>query len=127
MRARTQTAMSKLRSKPQSQVACTMDDIKAAVTEEMSKQRDELFIEDAETIMPQAVAAFLWVMAKGYGFGGKRLKRLCDELHEYYDVMVNPSRLHHRFGPLDTVAWIKDKYGIDLEAEFKADVEIKVK
>ena len=94
-----------------------------AVAREIENQEPELFIKHANDLIPQAFAVFLWTMALNYGWRGKRLKRLVENLHETDYLMENPSRLHHRFDPIDCEREIKEKYGIDIRAEFKVRVE----
>ena len=97
--------------------------IKREVAAEMERRRAELFVQAAGDLIPQAMAVFLWTMAINYGWGEKRLRRLADDLHETGHLMNNPSRLHHRFTPLDCEREIKEKYGIDIRAEFPVTVE----
>lgn len=94
-----------------------------AVAREIENQEPELFIKHANDLIPQAFAVFLWTMALNYGWGEKRLKKLVEDLHETDYLMEHPSRLHHRFDPIDCEREIKEKYGIDIRAEFKVRVE----
>ena len=100
-------------------------DFQKAVTVEIVKEEPEIFKRHAEQIIPQAFAMFFWTMALNYGWKKKRLRKLLDDLHETDRLMRNPSRLHHRFDPLDCEREIKEKYGIDLRKEIPIQVEIK--
>lgn len=105
----------------------TYRQIKREVAAEMERQHKQLFIKTAEELIPQAMAVFLWTMAVNYGWKKKRLRKLVDNLKETDYLMDNPSRLHHRFSPLDCEQEIKEKYGIDLRTELPIRVGEKGK
>ena len=86
----------------------TYRQIKREVAAEMERQHKQLFVQAAEELIPQAMAVFLWTMAVNYGWKKKRLRKLVDNLKETDYLMDNPSRLHHRFSPLDCEQEIKD-------------------
>jgi hypothetical protein len=103
----------------------TYSAIKKEVAAELERQEPELFAKHAEMLIPQAIATFLWTMALCYGWKEKRLKQLVENLKETDYLMDNPSRLHHRFSPLDCEKEIKEKYGIDVREEFPVRIEIQ--
>lgn len=91
----------------------------------LDDEHERIFRECADNILAQAFAAVFWTLAVNDGWGTKRLQKLVDDLHETQNLMNNPSPLHHKFSPLECAQIIKDKYNIDIRAEFKAQVEIK--
>ena len=101
------------------------EEFQKAVAKEMDNQEPELFVKHANDLIPQAFAVFLWTMQLNYGWGEKRLKKLVEDLHETDYLMEHPSRLHHKFDPLDCERELKEKYGIDLRKEFPVRVEDK--
>lgn len=103
----------------------TYSEIKKQVAIEVAEQRDKIFEDNASEFMTQALSTIFWTLSTRFGWGEKRLKTLVEALHDTNDLMNNPSRLHHKFSPLDCEQIIKDKYGIDLRAEFRPQVEIK--
>lgn len=105
----------------------TYAQIRREVAKEVDKQRGEIFVEAAQDLIPQAMAVFLWTMAVNYGWKKKRLLKLVENLHETDYLMENPSKLHHRFDPLDLEREVKEKYGIDVRTEFPVRVERRVK
>lgn len=104
----------------------TYAQIRREVAKEVDRQRAEIFREAAADLIPQAMAVFLWTMAINYGWGKKRLLKLVENLHETDYLMENPSILHHRFDPLDLEKVVKEKYCIDVRAEFPVRIEQKV-
>ena len=103
----------------------TYRQIKREVAAEMERQHKQLFVQAAEELIPQAMAVVLWTMAVNYGWKKKRLRKLVEALKETDYLMENPSRLHHRFSPLDCEREVKEKYGIDFRKEFPIRVEIQ--
>jgi hypothetical protein len=103
----------------------TYSAIKKEEAAELERQEPELFAKHAEMLIPQAIATFLWTMALCYGWKEKWLKQLVENLKETDYLMDNPSRLHHRFSPLDCEKEIKEKYGIDVREEFPVRIEIQ--
>ena len=105
----------------------TYAQIKREVAAEVERQHKQIFVRAAEDLIPQAMAVFLWTMAVNYGWKKKRLRKLVEALKETDYLMDHPSRLHHRFSPLDCEREIKEKYGIDLRAEMPIRVGEKGK
>lgn len=103
----------------------TYAEIRTAVAEEMDRQYEELYRRAAADLNAQNLGVVFWTLAKSFGWGEKRLKALVEALHDTDDLMEHPSRLHHRFSPLDCEKELKEKYGIDLREEFPARVEVK--
>ena len=99
--------------------------IEREVAKELERQRAVVYRQAAEDLMPQALAFFLWTLQLNYGWGEKRLRKLVDDLHETDHLMNSPSPMHHRFNSLDCERMLKDKYGIDIRAEFPIVVEDK--
>lgn len=99
--------------------------IEREVAKELERQKAVIYRQAAEDLMPQALAFFLWTMQLNYGWGEKRLRKLVDDLHETDHLMNSPSPMHHRFNSLDCEEMLKDKYGIDIRAEFPIVVEDK--
>ena len=96
--------------------------IRHEVRKEMGVYREEIYCEAAEDLIPQVMAVFLWTISVNYGWKKDRLRQLAEALHETEYLMDNPSRLHHRFSPLDCEKEIKERYGIDIRAEFPVRV-----
>lgn len=106
-------------------VAATPREIKSAVKVEFENQYEELYRACATDLTVQALATVLWTLSTAYCWKEQRLKKFVSAMHDTDDLMENPSRLHHKFDPLECEKEIKDKYGIDLRAEFPARVEVK--
>lgn len=100
-------------------------DIRKAVAEEFDAQYYELYCKAAADICAQNTATFLWTMMTRFGYGEKRLRQLVEALHDTEDLMENPSRMHHRFSPLECEEILKEKFGIDVREEFPPKVEAK--
>lgn len=96
-----------------------------AVADEIAKQEPEIFKRHAEQLIPQAYAMFFWTLDLNYGWKKKRLLKLVEDLKETDYLMEHPSRLHHRFSPIDCEREIKEKYGIDVVKEFPVRVEVQ--
>ena len=96
-----------------------------AIIEVDEEYKEQVFREVAPDIAAQTTANIIWTLWKMEGYGEKRIKRLIEHLHDLENLQENPSRLHHRFDPLDCEREIKEKFGIDLRAEFPPKVEVK--
>jgi hypothetical protein len=103
----------------------THAEIRRAVEEEMDRQYEALYRRMAADLNAQNLGVVYWTLAKSFGWGEKRLKALTEALHDTDDLMEHPSRLHHRFSPLDCEKEIKERFGIDLRAEFPIRVEVQ--
>lgn len=99
-------------------------DVKKAARQEYEEIREEIFRECAHDIMTQALCVVYYTLIQK-GWREKRLKDFTTEIKATNDLMCNPSRLHHRFSPLDIEKMIKEKYGIDLRKEFEPNIEVK--
>lgn len=97
----------------------------AATERVMSNERERIFREVADDILQQAFAAVFWTLAVNDDWGAEQLRKLADDLHETKHLMNNPSPLHRKFSPLECMEIIKEKFNIDIRAEFKAQVETK--
>lgn len=91
----------------------------------MSEYREQIFTECANDITAQLLGTVFWTLATNLNWGTGRLRKFADLLHETKDLMDNPSLLHHKFSGLECLEIIKEKYGIDLAAEFSAEIEVK--
>lgn len=100
-------------------------DFKRCTRIEFEEFREEVYVQAADDLIPQYMATTLWVMAKYHGWGEKRLRKLVDDWHDVDSLMENPSKLHSRFSPLDCEKEIKERFGIDLRAEFPIRVEVQ--
>lgn len=98
---------------------------KAVYMQIRKEVREEVYTECANDIMIQCLSTVFWTLATNCGYGAGRLKKLAEMLHDTKDLMDNPSRLHHKFSGLECEQIIKEKYGVDLRAEFTAEVEVK--
>ena len=103
----------------------TREEIKRQVSKQLEDGYEEIFRKAANDVFIQNLAVMLWTMETRFGWKGKRLRDLTDALHDTDDMMCNPSKIHHRFSPLDCEKHLKEKYGIDLRSEFKVKVEVK--
>lgn len=93
--------------------------------EASEEYREMVFREVAPDISVQAYACVIWTLKTRFGWGEKRIKQLVEALHDTDELMENPSRLHHRFDPLDCEREIKEKFGVDLRKEFPVRVEVQ--
>lgn len=91
----------------------------------LEDEHERIFKQCADDLLVQNLATVFWTLAVNNGWGAGRLRKLADDLHETQNLMNNPSPLHHKFSPLECEQIIKDKYKIDIRAEFKAQVEVK--
>ena len=91
----------------------------------LDDDHEKTFRRCADDITQQCLITVFWTLATNYGWGAGRLRKLADALHDTQDLMNNPSPLHHKFSPLELEQIIKEKYKIDIRAEFKAQVEVK--
>lgn len=96
-----------------------------ACREDDAEYREQVFREVVADIAAQTTANIIWTLWKMEGYGEKRIKRLIEHLHDMDELMEHPSRLHHRFDPLDCEREIKEKFGVDLHKEFPPKVEVK--
>ena len=86
---------------------------------------EKTYRECADDIMQQCLITVFWTLATNFDYDTERLRKLADALHDVQDLMNNPSPLHHKFSALELEQIIKEKYNIDVRAEFKAQVETK--
>ena len=101
------------------------DDLMREVQKEATLQGNAIYEKAARDILPQAMATFLWTMHTNFGFGPKRIADVAEALIDTGNLMLNPSKLHHRFGGLDCVEWLKKYAGVDAEEAYKAEVEFR--
>lgn len=101
------------------------EDFQKAVADEIAKQEPEIFKRHAEQLIPQVCAAIFKTLEISYGWKKKRLWKFIEYLKDFFDLMDHPSRLHHRFDPIDCEREMKEKYGIDFRKEFPIRVEIQ--
>lgn len=106
-------------------VTMTQAEIKQAVQEEFEKEHLQLYQRATADITAQILANVLVAMEQYYGWKEKRLKELITAIHMTEDSMVTPSPLHKTYTTLDNEKHLKDKFGIDLRAEFPPNVEVK--
>ena len=99
---------------------------KAVYMQIREEVREEVYKECANDIMIQCLSTVFWTLATNCGYGAGRLRKLAEQLHDTKELMDNPSRLHHKFSGLECEQIIKEKYGVDLRAEFTAEIEVKV-
>ena len=104
--------------------ARTDSKIRRTCREEYEQYREEIFKECAHDIMTQALCVVYYTLIQK-GWREKRLKDFTAEIKATNDLMCNPSKLHHRFNPIDIEKMIKEKYGIDLRKEFEPTIEVK--
>lgn len=110
---------------PRDKITVSKYELKQLVAEEFEKRHIELYKESVADISVQMLANVLVALEQYYGWKKKRLQEFVTALHATEDSMVTPSPLHKTYTTLDNEKHIKDKFGIDLRAEFPADVEIK--
>lgn len=106
-------------------VVTSEKDVKKAARQEYEEIREEIFKECADDIMAQALCTVFYTLVTAYGWRKQRLRNFADALHETNNLMCNPSKLHHRFSPLDIEKTLKNKYALDVRKEFKANVDIQ--
>lgn len=98
--------------------------IRQTCRQEYENLREEIFRECAHDVMTQALCVVYYTLIQK-GWREKRLKDFTAEIKATNDLMCNPSKLHHRFNPIDIEEMLKSKYGIDLREEFKPTIEVK--
>lgn len=103
----------------------TKAELKKMVAEEFEKRHIELYEESAADITVQLLSNVLVALEQYYGWKKKRLQEFVTALHITEDSMVTPSPLHRTYTTLDNEKHIKDRFGIDLRAEFPASVDIE--
>lgn len=101
------------------------EDFQKAVAEEIAKREFDIYKRHAEDLIPQVYAMVFKTIEMNYGWKKKRLWKLVETLKETDYLMEHPSRLHHRFSPIDCEREMKEKYGIDFRKEFPVRVEIQ--
>ena len=115
----------KARIKDDQKVLMSRQDIQRICNAEYENKREEMFKEVASDIMTQALCVVYYTLITSKGWREKRLKDFTAEIKATNDLMCNPSKLHHRFNPIDIEEMLKSKYGIDLREEFKPTIEVK--
>lgn len=103
------------------------EEVKQMVKEEFEKEHLNLYKEAMADITAQVLANVLVTMEQYYGWKGKRLRELISAIHATEDSMVTPSPLHTTYTTLDNEKHLKEKFSIDLRAEFPPNVEVKYK
>ena len=103
---------------PTDRVYVTETQIHHAVEAEIETIKKQIYKEAVQDITVQTLATVLVTLEQYYGWKEGRLKKFVEAIHGVEDTMVNPSPLHHRYTHLDNEQHIKEKYGIDLNAEF---------
>ncbi len=106
-------------------IVMTQAELKQSVQAEFEKEHLNLYREATADITAQILANVLVALEQSYGWKEKRLKDFVSALHATEDSMVTPSPLHKTYTTLDNEKHLKDKFGIDLRAEFPPNVEVK--
>lgn len=95
--------------------------VKAAV-----KEMYALNEKDAEDIMHQVLANVLYTLSRSFGFGKKRMRLFVDAVKDT-DLMMRTAKRFDgtpvKWNAKDNVEYIKNAYDIDLEKEFRIEVE----
>lgn len=103
----------------------TQTEARREVEREAEEHYAEIFCKCAADLTAQITATIIWTLMKNEGWGEVRIRRLIEHIHDTEYLMDNPSRLHHRFSPLECETEIKERFGIDLREEFPVKVEVK--
>ena len=96
--------------------------IRKEVERQFSEKKFEVMQEIAPDVAQQVLSNVLITLEKSYGFKKRRLQSFLEQLKAMCELMDNPTHLTHRFDTDDNIAYLKDKYGIDLRTEFTFDV-----
>lgn len=91
--------------------------------EHVQRYKEELFAKNASEILQQVMAAVLITLEKCYGWKGKRLTDFKDNFKMYLETMRKPDHFNSEWDNDENVQYVLDVFGIDLKAEFIAEVQ----
>lgn len=91
-----------------------------ANSKQIQKLIDEDRVKTTKHTTVQVCAVILWTLATSEGFGEKRLRRVMKEVTNMSEDM-NGVGFVPPFTSKDCVEYLKEKYGIDLNAEINLE------
>ena len=89
--------------------------------EEMEQYKFDVFSECAAEILQQSIAAVLITLEKCYGWKKERLTEFVSNLQMYLDTMQEGG-ITGKWDNDENIGYLKEVFGIDLRAEFQAEV-----
>lgn len=98
-------------------VVTTVGEIKKAYRKEYEAQAAELFEETKKDIIAQLMATCMVELNKEFGFGKKRLNRFKRGTEWLFVQMMNDGLMGMPFTTQNCIDFMRDKYGIDVEAK----------
>jgi hypothetical protein len=91
--------------------------------QEVTAMYDQVFAECAEDVMQQTLANVLLCLERDYDWRKQRLENFVKNLQGWCDIMQHDTDITKAWSTNDNIEYFKDKYGIDLREEFKAEVK----
>lgn len=88
--------------------------LQKSIRTEVDKYRDHLYAHVEKDCTYQAIAVVMAVLHRSYGFGGKRLQKLKNEVEDEYMLMMQ-NAMGSEYSPRDCQKWLKETYNIDFE------------
>lgn len=95
----------------------TKDEISSYLNVEWEERKDAIYEEVKRDVSSQILAVFFTALNKDFGFGKKRLLQVKESVECYFALMQPGNIFGDSFSPLDCIAYIKDKFGIDIDKE----------
>lgn len=99
----------------------TRSEAKKIAREEMEQYKFDVFSECAAEILQQSTAAVLITLEKCYGWKKQRLTEFTKSLQMYLDTMQEGG-ISGKWDNDENIGYLKEVFGIDLRAEFQAEV-----
>ena len=84
---------------------------------ETNKRINQLYDEVGKDVIAQVSAVYLSVLNKDFKFGADRLKRVFEGTKSMFKAMNDKAVFNKKFDPDDCIAFIKNKFGIDVFKE----------
>lgn len=83
--------------------------------EELQRQKDEFCPKCVQKVGNQILAVVCKALHMQYGFGKKRLRRLCDSTDNLFDLLA---AYKDDYNANQAVEWLKERMGIDLVNDY---------
>lgn len=93
------------------------NEIRKRVEEEYQKKKDQIYESVIQDVLPQFMSVCMVELNKEFGFGEKRLRSVLNGVKSLFKLMDGVGILNHQYSTLDCLAYLKEKYGIDLDKE----------
>lgn len=103
-------------------ILCSETEVRKLLDIEFKKKYQEVFDEIYIDVASQTLANVFMTLVKSYGFGKKRLIEFLENLKSNCDIMNGCGFCINKVTTDDNLAYLKDKYALDLKKEFEFEI-----